>query len=60
MEMCIQEEWSAVNDENWDRNDSQVVCRQLGYNIPCGYPKTWKYFTYATHICIYLEQVIYS
>lgn len=31
VEVCRNEEWGRVCDDEWDRNESSVVCRQLGF-----------------------------
>ena len=30
VEVCFNEEWTAVCDDFWGANDARVVCRQLG------------------------------
>ena len=32
IEICYQNVWGLIADQNWDNNDAKVVCRQLGYN----------------------------
>ena len=30
MEVCRNKQWGRVCDDEWDENESTVVCRQLG------------------------------
>ena len=32
VEICMNEVWSRVCSNNWDQQDTSVVCRQLGYS----------------------------
>lgn len=33
VEICLNNVWATVCDQNWDRLDAKVVCRQQGFSI---------------------------
>ena len=33
IEVCFGKIWGLISDFNWNQQDAEVVCRQLGYQI---------------------------
>ena len=31
LEVCFNQRWGTVSGEGWDSTDTEVVCRELGY-----------------------------
>ena len=43
MEIYYSGRWGTVCDDNWDKNDARVVCRQLGYSSVVSAPHSARF-----------------
>ena len=50
VEVCSNSTWWLVAGTYWDRNDTRVLCRQLGYPVECK--------SHDTDMCIPLHELI--
>ena len=43
VEIYYNDTWGTVCDDNWDKNDARVVCRQLGYSSVVSAPHSARF-----------------
>ena len=57
VEICYENHWGALCDNQWDNNDGMVVCRQLGFNTNGKKPHLFLIFR-NRYVCCFLEYFV--
>ncbi len=53
IEMCINKAWGSVCDDSFSEDDSNVICKELGYRINGEVPETCQGLLYSSFVsCI--------
>ena len=61
IEICFNNEWGTICDDNWGKNDATVVCKQLGYSTIGNQPNKLVYFLlYYTNMFSHTDAVAFS
>ena len=54
LEICLNEEWGTVCNNEWDTVDAAIACKQLGYVSAGTYNSSYSNFSHYAHAFVLL------